>query len=693
MRAGTGRQAITQQLAPQRTLARETLGGDEHGFDAEGCHSHRGRHRDRKGRCRCARRRRLFGRRRRAAQRTSGGGGGGGVQAWRADAQRPHGRPRHTVREGPVRQDERGVRAVGSPFQQRGLRSSTRPARRRDLRTVDLGRRRQPHRSFSLHTGGDQAHEEPRASWRADSQQRFHFGPCSKAELRSVHRDEARDHGLDQVDVAGWPQVRHRLRPDRHRQRGHRNDAAHGAGRPAGERGDRGRAATRGRSRGARGRVHGQPSAGSQRSIHDRDGNEDAVHWSGMTARKEIRNHPLTGIRVVEVGIYMAGPFCAMQLADLGADVIKVENPDGGDIARDSAPFLDGESSAFIRLNRNKRSLAMNLKAPEGKELFRELVRGADVVVENLRPGTMGDLELDYRRLAALNPGLVYVAASGWGQTGPYSQLAGLDIMAQAMSGLISITGEPKGDPVKVGVPICDLVCALYGTIGALAALRVRELTGRGQFIDVSLFESGVSLAVWEAGRYFATGDIPGPLGSAHQTAAPYQAVRAADGYFTVGATTPRNWRSFCDVLDHPEWASEERFKDNPSRHAHRDILIPMIEQITSRRPRADWVSLLQKAGVPCAEIQTYDQVFNDPQLQARGFFWKGRHSKLGEVEQIGSPIHFSDTPVRQWRAGPGLGEHNSEVLRAMGRTEAEIAELKTKGILGGNERGRGAAG
>ena len=395
-------------------------------------------------------------------------------------------------------------------------------------------------------------------------------------------------------------------------------------------------------------------------------------------------NHPLTGIRVIEVANYMAGPFCAMQLADLGADVIKVENPDGGDTARDSAPFLDGESSPFIRLNRNKRSLAMNLKAPEGKELFRQLVQGADVMVENLRPGTMGDLELDYPRLAALNPRLVYVAASGWGQTGPYSQLAGLDIMAQAMSGLMSITGEPNGNPVKVGVPICDLVCALYGTIGALSALRVREETGRGQFIDVSLFESGVSLEVWEAGRYFATGEIPAPLGSAHQTAAPYQAIRAADGFFTVGATTPRNWRSFCDVLDHPEWASEERFKDNPSRHARRDLLIPMIEQVTSREPRAHWVALLQKAGVPCAEIQTYDQVFNDPQLQARDFFWKGRHSKLGDIEQIGSPIHFSETPVRRHQAGPGLGEHTSEVLLALGRTDAEIAELKANGVLGG---------
>jgi formyl-CoA transferase len=394
--------------------------------------------------------------------------------------------------------------------------------------------------------------------------------------------------------------------------------------------------------------------------------------------------HPLTGIKVVEVGIYMAGPFCGMQLADLGADVIKVENPIGGDNARDSAPFLDGESSPFIRLNRNKRSLAVNLKAPEGKELYRELVKGADIVVENLRPGTMSDLELDYARLSAINPGLVYVAASGWGQTGPYSQLAGLDIMAQAMSGLMSITGEPDGNPVKVGVPICDLVCALYGTIGALSALRVREQTGRGQFIDVSLFESGVSLEVWEAGRYFATGEIPKRLGSAHQVSAPYQAVRAADGYFTIGATSPRNWKSLCEVLGHPEWTDQERFKDNASRHSRRDILIPMIEEVTSREPRAHWVTLLQEAGVPCAQIQTYDQVFNDPQLQARDFFWKGHHSKLGDIEQIGSPIHFSDTPVWQGHAGPGLGEHTSEVAKALGRTDGEIAELKAKGVLGG---------
>src|SRR5918911_5052823 len=236
----------------------------------------------------------------------------------------------------------------------------------------------------------------------------------------------------------------------------------------------------------------------------------------------------LAGIRVVEVGNFMAAPFCTLQLADLGADVVKVENPDGGDQVRTTAPFLEGESSSFVRLNRNKRSLALDLKAARGKEVFRRLIGRADVLVENLRPGTMADLELDYARLAALNPRLVYVAASGWGQDGPLSPLAGLDIMAQARSGLMSITGEPGGDPAKVGVPMCDLVCALYGALGAVSALRVRDQSGEGQFVDLSLFEAGVSLAVWEAGKYFATGEIPGPLGSAHQNNAPYQAIRAA---------------------------------------------------------------------------------------------------------------------------------------------------------------------
>src|SRR5438105_11217413 len=319
----------------------------------------------------------------------------------------------------------------------------------------------------------------------------------------------------------------------------------------------------------------------------------------------------LAGIRVVEVGNFMAAPFCTLQLADLGADVVKIENPDGGDQVRTTAPFLDGESSSFVRLNRNKRSLALDLKSPQGKEVFRRLIQRADVLVENLRPGTMADLELDYARLAELNPRLVFVAASGWGQDGPYAQRPGLDIMAQGMSGLMSITGEEGGrNPVKVGVPVTDLTCALYGAIAALAALRVRERTGRGQFIDVSLFESGVSLAVWEAGRYFATGEVPKPLGSAHQTSAPYQALRASDGFFTLGATTARNWEACCDAFGLSELKQDPRFAKNHVRHQNRRELIPIIDDVTQKKHAKPCVDALTKPALRCARLQTYDHGF-----------------------------------------------------------------------------------
>ncbi|HKF76712.1 MAG TPA: CaiB/BaiF CoA-transferase family protein [Candidatus Dormibacteraeota bacterium] len=391
---------------------------------------------------------------------------------------------------------------------------------------------------------------------------------------------------------------------------------------------------------------------------------------------------PLSDVCVLEVGNYMAGPFCGMQLADLGAEVIKIEHPDGGDQVRLAAPFLDGESSPFVRLNRNKRSLVLDLKATEGKDVFRRLVRTADIVVENLRPGTMADLELDYPRLAELNPGLVYVAASGWGQDGPLSPLAGLDIMAQARSGLMSITGMPDGDPVKVGVPVCDLVCALYGALAAVSALRVRERTGRGQHIDVSLFEAGVSLAVWEAGRYFATGEIPRPLGSAHQVNAPYQAIRAADGWFTIGATSTRNWAAFCSAMGMGRLMTDPLYADTNLRHANRERLVSEIEELTRTRPMADWIALLEEAGVPCAPIQDFGQVFEDPHLRARDFFWDAPHPRLGLVRQLGSPMRLSETPVRRDRAGPLFGEDSEAVLRGLGYGPEELAALVAAGVV-----------
>lgn len=387
-------------------------------------------------------------------------------------------------------------------------------------------------------------------------------------------------------------------------------------------------------------------------------------------------------MRVLEVGNFMAGPFCGMQLADLGADVVKIENPAGGDMVRQTAPFIDGESSNFIRLNRNKRSLAVDLKSEAGKDVFRRLVARADIVIENLRPGTMAELGLDYPRLAELNPRLIYVAASGWGQSGPYSQLAGLDIMAQGMSGLMSITGPEavdgvEAEPVKVGVPVCDLVCALYGALAAVSALQARERDGSGQLIDVSLFEAGVSLAVWEAGKYFGTGEVGRPLGSAHQTSAPYQAFRASDGWFTAGATSPANWKAFMQVLGLEHLLEDPRFATNPDRHANRKELIPLIEAVTAGGSRERWISALQEAGVPCGAIQTYDQVFNDPHLLERGYFWDAPHATLGPIRQLGSPMRLTQTPPKRASAGPRLGQHTDEVLAEAGFDEPAIAALR----------------
>lgn len=396
---------------------------------------------------------------------------------------------------------------------------------------------------------------------------------------------------------------------------------------------------------------------------------------------------PLIGVRVLEVGNFMAGPFCGMQLADLGADVVKVETPDGGDMVRSTAPFVNGQSSNFIRLNRNKRSIALDLKLARGKEIFERLAKNADVVIENLRPGAMARLGLDYGRLRELNPRLVYVAASGWGQDGPLAQLAGLDIMAQSRSGLMSITGEPEGEPVKVGVPICDLVCALYGALAAVSALAARERTGQGQLIDVSLFESAMSLAVWEAGRYFATGEVPGRHGSAHQNSAPYQSIRAQDGWFTIGATSPRNWQSLCRVLGLEGLEHDPLYADTNVRLENRQQLIAEIEAITSTKPVEHWIPKLEKEGVPCAPLQDFSQSFNEPHLLAREYFWDAPHANAGPVRQLGSPMRFSETKVARRKAGPLLGEDTRAVLHELGCTEGEMSALLDSGVVSEPQR------
>ncbi|PWU48532.1 CoA transferase [Micromonospora globispora] len=392
------------------------------------------------------------------------------------------------------------------------------------------------------------------------------------------------------------------------------------------------------------------------------------------------RTPPLAGVTVVEIGAFMAAPFAAMQLADLGADVIKVEHAVGGDPVRQTGPFLGTESSPFVRINRNKRSVALDLKSPDARRAFLRLVERADVLVENLRPGAMRRLGLGYEDLREINPRLVYASASGWGQDGPLAGLPGLDIMAQARSGLMSITGHPGGPPAKVGVPICDLVCGLYVALAVTAALRERDRSDAGQYIDVSLYEAGVSFAVWEAGKYFATGEVGGPMGSAHQSNAPYQAVHSSDGYVTIGATTPRNWQAFCDALGLTHLLDDPRYADAFSRLANRTELIGTIETVTSTMSTDEIVERLNKAGVPCAPIADYGEVFTDEHLAARDFFWDAEHPTVGPVRQLGSPMRLSETPVRRDGAGPMLGADTREVLAAVGCSPKEIEGLVASG-------------
>ncbi|TMF56083.1 MAG: CoA transferase [Chloroflexi bacterium] len=391
---------------------------------------------------------------------------------------------------------------------------------------------------------------------------------------------------------------------------------------------------------------------------------------------------PLEGIRVLEVGNYMAGPFCGMQLADLGADVVKIEDPRGGDLSRRLEPLVDGESGNFVRLNRGKRSVALDLKQEAGAEIFRRLAERTDAIVENLRPGTMRDLGLDPQSLLDANPRLIYAAVTGWGLDGPYADRPALDIIVQAMSGLMSVTGEEGGAPVKVGVSISDLAAGLYATIGVLAALGVREREGRGQLVDISMYESSVSLAVWEAGQFFTTGEILRAAGSAHKLVGPYQAVRAADTHFVLGATTVPTWHAFCVALGLERLERDPRFADGTLRRRNQAQLIPLIEAVTATRPAAHWLAVLRAAGVPCGEIQDYGQVFADPHLRERGFFVDLPHAKLGNVRALGTPLRLRSSPARLDRAGPLLGEHSAEVLREIGHSDDEVRAFVARGTV-----------
>jgi crotonobetainyl-CoA:carnitine CoA-transferase CaiB-like acyl-CoA transferase len=383
----------------------------------------------------------------------------------------------------------------------------------------------------------------------------------------------------------------------------------------------------------------------------------------------------LDGIRVLELGNFMAGPYAGTLLADMGADVIKVESPAGGDYTRGLGPFAEGspDGAGFLRLDRNKRSVALDLKSAAGTRAFRTLVATADVVIENLRVGTLDGLGIGYDALAPRHPRLIYCSITGFGRTGPDRDRPGLDLIVQAESGLMSVTGEPGRPPVKVGVPVTDLASALYGAFAIVTALVARERTGRGQLIDLSLIESGVSLAIWESSVYLTTGEVPGPIGSAHRLTAPYQAFRTADGYIAIGATTPPTWPAFCRVTGLERLETDAAWRDGATRNERAAELASIIEAVTVTKPTAEWMRVLSAAGVPCGRLNDLATVFADPHLAERGLFVDLPHPLLGYVRAIGSPLHLSDTPPVMRRAAPLLGEHTREVLTEAGVAAADI--------------------
>lgn len=392
----------------------------------------------------------------------------------------------------------------------------------------------------------------------------------------------------------------------------------------------------------------------------------------------------LEKLTVLDLTQVMAGPYCCQLLADLGARVTKVEPLGAGDASRRAMGFemRGADNASFLAVNRNKESVAVNLKEEEGRRLFYRLVRDADVVVENFRPGVTARLGVDYETLREINPGLIYASISGFGQTGPYASRAGYDLIAQAMSGVMSVTGEPDGAPVKCGIPIGDLGAGMFAVIGILSAYLARQETGTGQHIDVSLFESALALSVWETTELWSTGRVPARYGSAHRLSAPYQALRTRDGFITVGANNERLWGRFCTAIDRTDLAADPRFSDNAHRMDHVADLVAELETTLRQRGTDEWAEVLLEAGVPCGPIRDYAEVFEDPHTRARDMMVEMDHPVEGTVRGLGIPVKMSATPGQVRRAAPLLGQDTDEVLTRHGYSAHEITELHDEGII-----------
>ncbi|MDM8181902.1 MULTISPECIES: CaiB/BaiF CoA transferase family protein [Marinobacter] len=402
----------------------------------------------------------------------------------------------------------------------------------------------------------------------------------------------------------------------------------------------------------------------------------------------------LSHLRVLDLSRVLAGPWAGQLLGDLGAEVIKIERPKSGDDTRSwGPPYLQGAdgnadlSAYFLTANRNKQSLAVDIAHPEGQELIRKLVAESDVILENFKVGGLKRYGLDYDSLKQINPKLIYCSITGFGQDGPYANRPGYDFLIQAMGGLMSITGQPDGEPgagpMKVGVALTDIMTGLYATIGVLAALSHRDRTGEGQYVEAALLDVQVACLANQAMNYLATGQAPGRMGNAHPNIVPYQDFPTADGNMVLTVGNDEQFARLCDVLGHAEWASDERFATNRARVANRKELIPRLRQATVMRPTQEWVQVLERSGVPCGPVNTLDQVFEDPQVLARGMKQSVQHPSLGDVPTVGNPIRLKLTPVSYRTAPPLLGEQSKQVLEKIaGLSNVEIEGLRKRGVI-----------
>jgi crotonobetainyl-CoA:carnitine CoA-transferase CaiB-like acyl-CoA transferase len=386
---------------------------------------------------------------------------------------------------------------------------------------------------------------------------------------------------------------------------------------------------------------------------------------------------PLEGVKVLDLTNVMAGPYCAMVLGDMGAEIIKVEAFPAGDASRRFDPQVNGESYCFAVLNRNKKSLALDLKDPRGKEIVMKLAEQADIVIENFRPGVVKKLGIDYDTFKTRNPAIIYASMSGFGQTGPYGKKGGFDIIAQGMSGIMMMTGYPGGRPAKVGIAMNDIasgVTALYGILGAyIAKLRF----GTGQYLETSLLEAGLAWSIWEFGAFFGGGEIPTATGTRHRRAAPYQAFRSKDGYVTVGANSEKLWSNFCTmVCGKPEWLTDPRFATLSLRLKNVDELEREIEEVLTTQTTAHWVEKLDAAQVPGGPVYGFEQIMNDPHIKARKMVVDIEHPKIGPMKALGLPIKSTGDLTAIRAPAPWLGQHSEEVLRALGYVDAEIGRL-----------------